>query len=277
MNKSATAVVIPLYRAFLSRSEELSISFTLNNLSLHKVYFVSPASLRDDPQFSMLIQNYDIEVLFFDNKFFKNIDGYNKLMLSIVFYEKFSNYKYILICQLDALVLSDDLARWTNRGYDYVGAPWVTGGDSPHFDAMGNGGFSLRKVSFFKKVLTTSDFFFLCSKYYALSLRVGIKNLILIRLLALAQRFDVKLNYLKIFLFFYSGNEDYFWAFFANFFVKQKLYPSPHEALGFSFESNPSYCYSENSHNLPFGCHAWEKHDLEFWKSVIPEIQSIKD
>jgi hypothetical protein len=41
------------------------------------------------------------------------------------------------------------------------------------------------------------------------------------------------------------------------------------EAIGFSFECDPRYMYQINNNRLPFGCHAWPKYDLEFWRPFI--------
>ncbi|MGN0155975.1 MAG: DUF5672 family protein [Lachnospiraceae bacterium] len=42
-------------------------------------------------------------------------------------------------------------------------------------------------------------------------------------------------------------------------------------ALKFSFERQVRECYEKNQYELPFGCHAWEKYDLEFWKPFIEQ------
>ena len=31
----------------------------------------------------------------------------------------------MLIYQLDAYVFKDELLNWANKGYDYIGAPWL--------------------------------------------------------------------------------------------------------------------------------------------------------
>jgi thiol-disulfide isomerase/thioredoxin len=69
----------------------------------------------------------------------------------------------------------------------------------------------------------------------------------------------VKLNY----------HEDYFWAFEAPKVMNDFRIPVPREALEFSFEVAPAYCFAENSGRLPFGCHAWKKHDPKFWRPFL--------
>jgi hypothetical protein len=57
----------------------------------------------------------------------------------------------MLIYQPDAFVFRDELDYGCSKGYDYIGAPWFIGLDSPKtpfkFLGVGNGGFSLRKIS----------------------------------------------------------------------------------------------------------------------------------
>lgn len=40
-------------------------------------------------------------------------------------------------------------------------------------------------------------------------------------------------------------------------------------ALRFGFECAPRYCYEQTGHTLPFGCHAWERYDREFWEQFL--------
>ena len=62
--------------------------------------------------------------IIFENKNFTSRNSYSKLLLSSKFYERFSDYDYMLIYQLDCLIFSNDLKKWTDLNYDYIGAPW---------------------------------------------------------------------------------------------------------------------------------------------------------
>ena len=66
-------------------------------------------------------------------------------------------------------------------------------------------------------------------------------------------------------------NEDFFWGLGANYTDTLFKVPSNYEALKFGFEVMPSYFYKMNNNNLPFGCHAFEKYDSEFWKIIFKE------
>jgi hypothetical protein len=49
-------------------------------------------------------------------------------MLSIDFYKRFRDYKFILIYQLDAYVFRDELEYWCEQDYDFIGAPLIENG-----------------------------------------------------------------------------------------------------------------------------------------------------
>lgn len=42
-------------------------------------------------------------------------------------------------------------------------------------------------------------------------------------------------------------------------------------ALQFSFETKVERCFRLNKKEIPFGCHAWERYNLEFWRPYIEE------
>jgi hypothetical protein len=54
--------------------------------------------------------------------------------------------------------------------------------------------------------------------------------------------------------------------YFLNPFFRR---PKAKEALHFAFEMEPRKAYKMTNHKLPFGVHAWEKYDAEFWKEWI--------
>ena len=81
------------------------------------------------------------------------------LWMSKQFYFRFlPNYKYMLIYQLDAWVFTDNLQEWCDKGYDYIGAPFlsIVKKNSPRviFKGVGNGGLSLRRIQYCIDVLS---------------------------------------------------------------------------------------------------------------------------
>src|SRR5206468_1498508 len=88
------------------------------------------------------------EVVAFPARHFKSARTHGRLELTTAYYEIFLAYEHILVYELDSLVFSDELEPWCDRGYDYVGAPWITTPLNPTYrdpEAVGNGGFSLRR------------------------------------------------------------------------------------------------------------------------------------
>jgi hypothetical protein len=228
-----------------------------------------------------------IKKILFDKIYFKGIVGYNFLMLSKSFYQSFSQYNYILIHQLDCFVFEDKLDFWAQKKYDYIGSPWFAhymdyAEDRP-FWYNGNGGFSLRNTQAFLRVLNwkfplrkmpqiKDDFKEMkMSKLRKNILYIftwlGYHNTI--------GNFWKKMGYFpqEIETAFTDdkprANEDVLWSNMFKYTRVQIKTPDFIGGLGFSFERSPDYLYKQNNNELPFGCHAWWKYDLSFWKPFI--------
>ena len=173
-------------------------------------------------------------------------------MVSPAFYEAFSAFKYLLVYQLDAFVFSDQLIEWCGKKYDYIGAPWLNvkwinkkeiNKKLPLFTTItylfkllkgkdglvGNGGFSLRKIS-------------------------------------------SHLKFAKVYSSIFSSlnfNEDLFWGKYVAANERDFKIPLINEALSFSIENDPAGAFKILDNELPFGCHAWYKHDISFWKKIF--------
>lgn len=249
-------VVIPIYKKTFSNQEKASLLQAYRVLKDYPLVIIKPRSL----DLSELTQEYPkLSFTSFDDSYFKGISGYNRLMLSKEFYERFGDCTYILIYQLDAYVFRDELQEWCKKGYDYIGAPWLQqpfyrlpiiscimrlihtyykhkGKPSKQdlYNKIGNGGLSLRKVASHYRVTCEQE---KCISHYLKQQRHHLYN------------------------------EDVFWATEANGFV----YPGVQEAISFSFDKYPSYCYKLNNRELPFGCHSWYKQKMKrFWSLHIP-------
>ena len=122
MNKKDIAVVIPIYLPSLSNSERISLEQCLKLLSSYSIVVIKPESLDLDDIINFFGLTH-IEA--FPDKHFVSLRAYNKLVLSEEFYRSFQHYTYMLIYQLDAYVFKDELLNWANKGYDYIGAPWL--------------------------------------------------------------------------------------------------------------------------------------------------------
>lgn len=244
-------VIVPVYRDTLEPYERISLKQNRMMLSRYPFVFVRPEGL----DISSLMNEFPgCREEVFDRMYFGNLLGYNRLMMSAEFYRRFSDTEYLLICQLDAYVFRDELAEWCGKGYDYVGAPWPVPGiyrfpllkqwrkfahskwRTEKDFKVGNGGFSLRKVS--SHIRATEQLQDAINKHLE---RGG-----------------------------YRCNEDLFFSLEVNKHGMGFTYPSFKEALHFSFDRYPLQCYIENRFRLPFGCHGWyKKKARKFWFRII--------
>ncbi|MFN8415004.1 MAG: DUF5672 family protein [Cytophagaceae bacterium] len=234
---SNVAIVIPIYKSSLTKEEKCSLAQARNIFSSRKIYLVYPDGLAVT-NYSEIIPN--VNLITFDSYYFRSVQSYSLLLNSPFFYQSFLQHDYILIYQLDAYVFKDELDVWCQKGYDYVGAPWIEADWIKKLGLLGklvypvgNGGFSLRKVKSFYQG---------------------------------AQRLQLVVKY----LWRKKWNEDFFWSSLAKRVLPGFRIPEINEALGFAFEEKPSKCFQLNGNQLPMGCHAWEKYEPEFWREYIP-------
>lgn len=248
------SVAIPIYKEVLTEDERLSLERCQEILGHYPVTLFAPDNM-DVDLYVQVMPNAIIKR--FAPNYFQDIDGYNRLMLSSLFYDAFRNYDYILIYQLDAFVFSDNLHEWCEKGYDYVGAPWIehdwadyqakysdpvrrllTHHIQPRLpgpwcnileNRVGNGGLSLRKIRTFRRC--ARDLAFFANKY--------------------------------------KDNEDQFWSFFVPSYNPSYRVAPLKEALQFSFDTSPSVAFDLAGHKIPFGCHAWRKYDIDFWRPIF--------
>lgn len=249
----SVAVVVPIYRRELTAEERQSLRHLDAYLGGHDRFFVAPASLRPRrPGFA---------VVPFPDDCFASLETYSALLLSSAFYQVFQGYEHVLVHQLDALVLSDDLGRWCAAPYDYLGAPWLVDPEAPEkgFSRVGNGGLSLRRVAACAGVLAG---------------RPRVRDLLAARLPDLPwHRLAKRLRVLREarrgaawYAARYTLNEDRFWSDRAALFDPAFRVAPVAAALGFSFERAPRYCYERHGGKLPFGGHAWSRWDRAFWE-----------
>jgi hypothetical protein len=264
--KTRIATVTPVYRKALTPDEQISLHHLRHFLANYENVFVAPGDL------FLNVPGFHIQR--FPKRYFASVAAYNRLLLSRRFYEAFSDYDYILIYQLDCLVFSSDLDFWCDLGWDYIGAPWFTGFANRHspqspFWAVGNGGFSLRKVSSFLKVFDSKEIWIGSEKYlgegYASKLwhsRVAHRSKYILKKIGFTN--DVCWHLKRR-----ESNEDIFWGMDASHFKPDFRVAPLDVALSFAFEKDPRYCFERNGRRLPFGCHAWAKCDKAFWQPYL--------
>jgi hypothetical protein len=148
------AVVIPVYKKLSehSKSEKALIEQTKKVFKDRSLFFAGPESL------STSLNNYDrFDFICFEDEFFKDKFSYSRLLCSLQFYQTFSDYDFIQLIQTDCWLFEDKLEHFASAGFDYLGAPWMKNGFEgkpvPELWKVGNGGFSLRKVSAFLSII----------------------------------------------------------------------------------------------------------------------------
>ena len=258
IKKSEIAIVVPIYKLPLSSDDKTCLNQLFKVMTGYDIIAIYPKSLDLNDiclEYPLLIK------LPMESFHFSSLRSYNKLVLSSTFYDAFSNYKYILINQLDTYIFSDELCQWANSGFDYVGAPFVPdkdkywnwlrrlwckinfslrryNGTNPHHSQwyqVGNGGLCLRNVSKFQTI----------TKKYR-------------------QQIDDDLSDEKDFY-----PEDLWLSFELKGEDRLKT-PDWKTALNFSIECSPQKCMDITKGKLPFGTHAWtlDKH-RSFWQNII--------
>jgi hypothetical protein len=253
------SVAVPVYRPFLDPDETISLESAFRVLGAHHLVMVKPAGL-DTSEIQARFPFKAVET--FDPEYFRSIQGYNRLLLSTGFYERFLGSEYLLVCQLDVFVFRDELAGWVTRGYDYVGAPWVSGSelsdrvhrlkmqlrrllpgapDVVHSFEMrnrvGNGGFSLRRVE----------------THHQLSLVMK----------------DTIDHYLRS-QGTHHFHEDVFWSVEPSRKGHPHRTPGVAEALAFSWDINPARLFAMAGGRLPMAAHGWYKRrHLQFWRPHV--------
>jgi hypothetical protein len=268
-DKAKAAVVVPVYRMPLAEDENISLRHLRRHLSSFDCFRIGP---------NIATKGFeDFRFQAFPARYFQGRSGYNRLLLSKEFYRAFKAYEFILIYQLDCLVFAGNLDFWCRQDWDYTGAPWFRGckGDAREgFWAVGNGGLSLRKVSSAIRVLESKALTvnpsilgqrtrWFESWPFARRIACRVKT----RLHECGYKNDVRWKVAEYGHDF--THEDVFWSFDAQRYVPEFRIPPPLTAVSFAFEAAPRYCYEANGRQLPFGCHAWTKHDRQFWEPFL--------
>jgi hypothetical protein len=285
-------IIVPVYKELrdLSNGEFTSLVHLFKILGKHQIFFIGPTTIKWNRYLSEAERNNSFpKVREFENKYFSSLKGYSKLMISLGFFNAFKKYNYMLVYQLDSMVFRDELEYWCNKGYDYIGAPWFDKDDNgkEYLNDVGNGGFSLRNTNKSLKLLKELRYKEVFDQYKYLNWKG-----IIPRIPKLFVKLIKSRNIPSILENNFEGHEDGFWcrvapAYLRNFNCNSKILEfiysiavtnsfkiAPvNKAIQFSFEVNPQELYAINNKKLPFGCHAWEKRNPEFWKEFISTQQ----
>lgn len=278
MNKTEICIIIPIYKKHLNSFEIQSIAQCVKVLSNYSIYFIT----HKDLNLGFYKESFPEikKILFFDDNYFKSIKGYNKLMLSPLFYEAFKNYQYMLIYQTDCYVFRDELLTWAEKGFDYIGGIWFDNYlDDPYLGAQlwhpGNGGLSLRKIKPILNLLSSKNSLKGLGQLLEEKIKIKkistikfIKNILLLPLNVLGYK-----NNYRYYALNFSQNEDVYFMELSVIYKKLTT-PKVEDAIGFSWDRKPEFLW-ESFESLPFACHAWfrnESHykgNKDFWVKKI--------
>jgi hypothetical protein len=235
-------IAIPIYKREFDLEEQTLVDRMFAIFINREMVFVAPKNLEN----AYYLGRYpDAKLITFPDHFFESVQGYSRLLLSRLFYETFCEKDFLLISQPDVYVFRDDLNLWLQKPYDYIGAPWPRGfsininigrfanisGGTVLTTFVGNGGFSLRKIT---KCLGMLD-----------------------QDREVAQWFSAT-----------GSNEDLFFSLIGSM-TAGIVFPNPVEASLFAMEVLPEYFNSLNGRVTPMAAHAFRKHSPEFWESRI--------
>mgnify|MGYP003294219307 CR=1 FL=1 len=271
-NYNNSIVVIPVYKRNLSKFERKSFVQCCSIFKNKRISIVTYKECDCSVYFNIAKQyNTVIKRENFDKYYFDDIEGYNQLMLSYQFYNRFRKYKYMLLYQLDAFVFRDELDYWCKMGYDYIGAPWFTEYSSYEIGAdlwhVGNGGVSLRNISTMRRIFFDYLPLLSFSQVWNNMMNVPISARKVISFILRCFGYRNTITYFKK---MYDVNEDIFISLCLEKIGVNILIPHFNVAMHFAFEKSPSYLYTQTNNKLPFVCHAWHKYEYNtFWKKYI--------
>ena len=135
----------------------------------------------------------------------------------------------------------------------------------------GNGGFSLRNIQAHLKVLHSFSYISQPAENWR---KRSSQKLSITGYLREACGFLLDLtlrNNTYWLLNSFRGFEDQFWCLVAARNFSWFKIPGYEEAMNFAIEMQPRRVFDINNNRLPFGCHAWWKYDLDFWRPYIAD------
>lgn len=265
-------IIIPIYKETLDCVEEISLKRLRKVLVDDKmnvgvwhemkdyspVYLVCPEGLDTSAYEKIYNVGYpeiDLKKIEFEPGYFMSTATYSQLCISYDFYDKFSEYEYMLIYQLDCYLFEDKIKEWCDKGYDYIGGPilstdcgWDTVKNSrkgkkwtPY---VGNGGFSLRKIETFKDITDPNG--------------------------ELRRKYRLTDDVLSKVIF----EDKYFCNDLYNFYELD--IPGWIEATNFAVDMSVDVIYDYFKLNTkPMGIHSVDK-NIRWWKKIIPEFMDQK-
>ena len=262
-------VLISFYKDNLSANEILSLKRCVSILGNHDLILFGPDNVDLNIYFKYVPE---AKTHLVPSHCLKGADNYSKFLLSEDFYNFYKEYDFILLYQLDCYVFRDEFNHWVSQNYDFIGFPFFEDFERTTTNKLigvGNGGFSLRSPIRILEVLENWE---KKVTYKSIIKNKGIfekkdkVRLILQKFISSCTGYKFHIPYIKL---LNVPKDDLMIGLFFSKDLNLIRTPSPLEASKFAMETNCNYLYELNGKVLPFGCHAWEKYEPNFWKNFI--------
>ncbi len=228
-------VCIPIYKTNLEWYEKVSLEQAFKVFGgKHDICLLVSESICN---FYEKRYGKDVIIQSVSDVYLSSVRSYSEMCLSPFFYKYFEKYEYMLLYQLDAFAFFDKLSYFCELGYDYIGADAYDGVNWNLINEnVGNGGFSLRKISSCYRMLT--------------------------------EHADI-LNEHPLRKMFYTY-EDLFWGYCGHDKNLDFQIPDINIANEFAIIFGiKEFVNKDDVSKIPMGTHAWNRLDYDIWKLII--------
>lgn len=111
----------PVYSDILTERERARLRETLKHNKEWDHAFFGPETM----DYQHINKEFpDSSIIRFPDKYFKSTASYSQLLLDVNFYKTFQEFAYVLITQLDSIVVNE-IPEELVQSYDYLGSPWA--------------------------------------------------------------------------------------------------------------------------------------------------------
>lgn len=262
--------VTPIYKTSLTSFEQAALMQLIKLVPEYPHVFIAPEGM--DVDYYRIHFGQDFIFEFFEADYFKSPQTYNALLRSMHFFGRFEKFSYLVMYHTDAWIFKNELAKWTEEKYAYIGAPiYVYNGtrQGGEYICTGQGGFSMHHIPSAIKVLKSNITVYPLSElkkwYYQYNWKGKLRYGIYFLLSYFGKNRSSKSgnNGIKV-------NEDIWWGKYVAESFDWYHVPKEKEAAKFSIEFNCEALLNGNNGELPMGTHQWFKPLFqEFWGKYI--------
>ncbi|MDM7953622.1 MAG: DUF5672 family protein [Cyanobium sp. CZS 25K] len=255
-------IVVPTHRSQPTLEEMISLRQLARVMSKREIVILTPRGI-DTTTYKKLLPTASHVGL--DPRWMSSHASYNRLIISPLLSSLFTGYSHLLLCEPDALILSDALNYWCQQPYDFMGAPWFQ--PIPFQEGIAtfipgaNSGFSLFRLSAMRMV--TSSW----RRWYPIKHALGDLRS---SLRGNEQQFRKGIlglypgGLLRGAHLLYSSFCDQYWSLLVPRILPSFRVAPPEVAVRFAWEKWSHLCMEMCRGHLPLGIHAWAKYDFDY-------------